>query len=244
MRIALLADIHANLTALQAVLADLDRKEAIDAYILLGDLINYGPRPNETIAAIQSLPKDKILANLWGNHEYSLFGGSLDRFATDRGRSVLRFTDSIISNGSREYLDREMNHDGIMDICIAGDRFLLMHGNPEDPFWGKFGTDRFGDEKMSAFDYVVSAHSHVPHYAESFFKSDNAAYRNRKRTVFVNPGSVGQPRNHNPYAQYGILDTVTGNYEHRSVWYDVKAEQALFAPEVDNFYKERLTKGI
>ena len=66
----------------------------------------------------------------------------------------------------------------------------------------------------------------------------------RKKTVFINPGSVGQPRNHNPYAQYGILDTQTQNYEHRSVRYDVDKEQALFDPRVDSFYKERLKKGI
>jgi diadenosine tetraphosphatase ApaH/serine/threonine PP2A family protein phosphatase len=71
-----------------------------------------------------------------------------------------------------------------------------------------------------------------------------AAYRNKKRTIFINPGSVGQPRNHNPYAQYGILDIESGNYEHRCVWYDVKEEQKLFIDSVDKFYKDRLTLGI
>ena len=86
MRIALLADIHANVTALQAVLSDLEHQGNIDAYVLLGDMVNYGPRPNETIDIIRALPKQKILVNLWGNHEYSIFGGSLERFATDRGQ--------------------------------------------------------------------------------------------------------------------------------------------------------------
>ena len=87
---------------------------------------------------------------------------------------------------------------------------------------------------------------HSPHQqdVEQFFSSNNTEYRNKKRTIFINPGSVGQPRNHNPYAQYGILDLTTGNYEHRSVWYDVEEEQKLFSDSVDSFYKTRLTLGI
>lgn len=91
---------------------------------------------------------------------------------------------------------------------------------------------------------MISGHSHVPHYVEHFFAFDDATYRNKRRTIFINPGSVGQPRNHNPYAQYGILDVESGNYEHRCVWYDVKEEQILFSDNVDDFYKDRLTLGI
>lgn len=244
MRIALLADIHANVTALQAVLSDLEHQGGIDAYVLLGDMVNYGPRPNETIDIIRALPKDKILVNLWGNHEYSVFGGSLDRFATDRGRSVLQFTNSILTKESKEYLEREMDHNGTCCRQIESREFLFMHGSIDNPFWGRFGVEGMNDSRFARFDYVLSAHSHVPHYVECFFASDNEEYRNKKRTVFINPGSVGQPRNHNPYAQYGILDTETGSFEHRSVPYDIEREQALFDPRVDSFYKERLKKGI
>ena len=244
MRIAFFADIHANVTALQAVLTDLEHQIPVDAYVLLGDLVNYGPRPNETIEIIRALPKDKVLVNLWGNHEYSVFGGSLDRFATDRGRSVLQFTNSILTKESNDYLDRELDHSGTCIKEIEKSLVLFMHGSIDDPLWGRFSVDSLNDNRFARFDYVVSAHSHVPHYVEYFFASDNPEYRNRKRTVFINPGSVGQPRNHNPYAQYGILDTQTQNYEHRSVRYDVDKEQALFDPHVDSFYKERLKKGI
>ena len=244
MRIALLADIHANVTALQAVLADIEQTGSADAFALLGDLVNYGPRPNEAIDIIRTLPRQKVLVNLWGNHEYSIFSGSLQRFATDRGRSVLQYTNSILTQESKDYLDKEMDHNGTCSKEIENNRFLFMHGSMDDPFWGKFGIEGINDERFAPFDYVVSAHSHVPHYVEYFFASDNQEYRNRKRTIFINPGSVGQPRNHNPYAQYGILDTETGSFEHRSVWYDIEKEQALFDERVDSFYKERLKKGI
>jgi predicted phosphodiesterase len=244
MRIVLLSDIHANVTALEAVLADIGPAGSFDAYALLGDLINYGPRPNETIGIIKGLPQNKIIVNLWGNHEYSVFGGSLDRFATDRGRSVLQYTNSILSADSKEYLDKCMEHKGMSRCSIDGLEILFMHGSPDDPYWGKFGIGGMNDIRFREYDYVISGHSHVPHYVEHFFECDNAAYRNKKRTVFINPGSIGQPRNHNPLAQYGVLDTETGAYEHRAVWYDVKKEQKLFADSVDSFYKERLETGI
>ncbi len=243
MRLVLLSDIHANVTALQAVLDDTQNIGSFDSYVILGDLVNYGPRPNEVIDMVDQLSQ-KIIVNIWGNHEYSIFGGNLDRFATDRGRSVLQYTNTILTDESREYLDKRMNHEGYKKCIIDYRPFLFIHGNLDDPYWGKFGIDKMNDERYAEFDYVISGHSHIPHYVEHFFSSDNKEYRNKKRTVFINPGSVGQPRNHNPFAQYGIIDTQTGNYEHRSVRYDVKKEQKLFDISVDEFYKRRLTLGI
>ncbi len=243
MRLVLISDIHANVTALQAVLEDIQNIGEFDAYALLGDFVNYGPRPNEAIEIAKQLSKP-LVVNLWGNHEYSIFGGSLDRFATDRGRAVLKYTNTILTEKSREYLENCMNRSGMQEEGMAGKRILFVHGNLDDPYWGKFGIDKMNDDRYAKYDYVISGHSHVPHYVELFFASDNVEYRNKKRTIFINPGSVGQPRNHNPYAQYGILDLTTGNYEHRSVWYNVEAEQKLFSDSVDSFYKTRLTLGI
>lgn len=243
MRLVLLSDIHANVTALKAVLNDIDVIGEFDAYAILGDLVNYGPRPNEVIDMVQQLSQ-KIIVNLWGNHEYSIFGGSLEKFATDRGRSVLQYTNTILSEESRNYLDKQMNHQGYKECLIEYKPFLFIHGNLDDPYWGKFGIDKMNDERYAKYDYVISGHSHIPHYVEQFYACDNAEYRNKKRTIFINPGSVGQPRNHNTYAQYGILDTNTGNYEHRAVWYDVEEEQKLFSDSVDKFYKERIKLGV
>ena len=243
MKIVLLSDIHANVTALQSVLSDVEAIGEFDSYAILGDLVNYGPRPNEVIEVVMTLQKP-LVVNLWGNHEYSIFGGSLERFATDRGRAVLKYTNGILTESSRKYLDLEMNHQGYQDCKLGGKSILFMHGNLDDPYWGKFGIDKMNDERFAKYDYVISGHSHVPHYVEQFYAADDPTYRNMKRTIFINPGSVGQPRNHNPYAQYGILDLSTGNYEHRSVWYDVEAEQKLFDESVDVFYKERLKLGI
>ncbi len=243
MRIAIISDIHANVTALEAVLSDMRAQGTLDACAFLGDLVNYGPRPNEVIEIVKgiSLP---VLVNLWGNHEYSIFGGSLDRFSSDRGRSVLQYTNEILTEESRQYLDMAMEHDGYKSCQIDGQPFLFIHGNLDDSYWGKFGVESMNDLRYAEYDFVISGHSHVPHYVECFFPSDDDSYRNRKRTVFINPGSVGQPRNHNPYAQYCILDCMTGCFEHRSVWYNVEAERVFFSDRVDLFYKDGLLLGI
>jgi len=241
MRLALLSDIHANLTALDAVLNDMESRE-IGAVVLLGDLINYGPRPNEVVDRLRHLGWP-ILCNIWGNHEYSLFGGSPERFATDRGRAVLEYTKGILSSDTWEYL-RQMNPEGREDLSIGAVSIMTLHGTPDDPYWGKFSLNNVEDIIFKQYDYVLTGHSHIPHYFEHFYPSDDPAYRNKKRTIFINPGSIGQPRDHNPNAQYGILDLDTGSYEHCCVKYDVAEEQRLFSEAVDVFYKYRLEKGI
>lgn len=240
-QIAILSDIHANLTALEAVLDDM-RGRRVGAVILMGDLVNYGPRPNETIERLRQL-EWPVLANIWGNHEYSLFGGSPERFSTDRGRAVLEYTRGILADETWDYL-RKMNHAGREILTSQYGSFLLVHGTLDDPYWGKFNWTETGDEQYHVYDFVITGHSHVPHYLEEFSACDNPLMRNKKRTVFINPGSVGQPRDHNPQAQYGLLDLTSGTYEHHCVAYDISAEQALYSGVVDVFYKERLEKGI
>ena len=132
MRLVLLSDLHANVTALQAVFKDVENIGEFDAYALLGDFVNYGPRPNETIEIAKHLSQP-LLVNLWGTHEYSIFGGSLDRFATDRGRAVLKYTNTILTEEAREYLDQCMNHQRMEDKELDGKRILFMHGNLDDP---------------------------------------------------------------------------------------------------------------
>ena len=68
MRIVILSDIHANVTAFKAVLKDVESLGQVDAVAILGDLVNYGPRPNEVIEIVKALDKP-LLVNLWGNHE-------------------------------------------------------------------------------------------------------------------------------------------------------------------------------
>ena len=242
MRLALLSDIHANVTALNAVLEEVGRRH-VDKFVLLGDLVNYGMRPNEIVDMIRGMD-DKFAAKIWGNHEKAVMDNDTTRFATDRGRAILHYTQKHLSQESIDFINNKMNCDGTCSLEIDGKKFLLVHGIMGDPYWGKFTPVELTREEYAPYDFVLTAHSHVCHYFEVLFKADSPSTRNKKKTVFINPGSVGQPRNINPCAQFGILNTETTEYEHVCVPYDIKAEQELYTDEVDVFYKDRLTLGI
>ena len=242
MRLAILSDIHANVTALNAVLAEIGRRH-VDRFVLLGDLVNYGMRPNEIVDIVRKMD-DKFIAKIWGNHEKAVMDNDTTRFATDRGRAILHYTQKRLSQESIDFINNKMNRDGTCSLEIDGKKFLLVHGIMGDPYWGKFAPAELMREEYAQYDFVLTAHSHVCHYFEVLFKADSPSTRNKKKTVFINPGSVGQPRNINPCAQFGILNTATTEYEHVCVSYDIVAEQELYTDEVDVFYKDRLTLGI
>ena len=94
------------------------------------------------------------------------------------------------------------------------------------------------------YDYVFSGHSHLPHIFGEYYYVDNIEYRNKKRTMFINPGSVGQPRNHNPRAQFVLWDTETDEFKMCAVDYNIEREQKAFSDKIDSFYKKRLLTGV
>jgi len=190
------------------------------------------------------MARPRSVAKIWGNHEKAVMDNDTTRFATDRGRAILHYTQKRLSQESIDFINNKMNRDGTCTLEIDGKKLLLVHGILGDPYWGKFTPAELSREEYAEYDYVLTAHSHVCHYFEVLFKVDSPATRNKKKTVFINPGSVGQPRNINPCAQFGILDTETTEYEHVCVPYNIVAEQDLYTDEVDVFYKDRLTLGI
>jgi predicted phosphodiesterase len=241
MKLLVLSDIHANISALISVINDV-KKYSIDRLIMLGDHIDYGMRPNETIEIIKNMPFP-IEINLWGNHEKAIIDCELDRFSSDRGRNFSRFTSCLLNNKSKEYISKEMCMQGFSEKTYNKKKYLLIHGCLEDIFWKSISPEIAG-EQYKEYDYVLSGHSHMPYYFEKYYKTDNLDTRLRKRTVFINPGSVGQPRNHNPRACYAVIDTEEEWVHLNNASYDVKAEQALYGSNIDEFYKIRLEKGI
>lgn len=247
-KIIVLTDIHGNLSALYAVIADIEnRLYHPDCIVILGDIINYGLRPNEVIKEIITLSQRySILANLFGNHEKALFDGDTSHFSTDRGRSVLEYTRTRLSDESKDYLLNYLSPTGMKEMNVDEKLVLFVHGSLTDPFWGKMTGKEMSEQVYAKYDYVISGHSHVPNFTEKFYEvKSKPEYRNKKRTVFLNPGSVGQPRNHNPRAQYLFIDFEAEIFHFNSVRYDVEYEQNLYeGAAIDSFYKTRLTNGI
>lgn len=237
-----MSDIHGNLSALSKVL-ETESLEEFDGIILLGDLIDYGPRSNEVIQRIREIPDNKLLVNIWGNHEKSIICLDDSQFSSERGKSCAAYTRRNLTETSREFLEGAMEKTGMQEFDLCGKHCLAVHGSLADIFWESIPHGEAGEE-YGRYDFVFSGHSHIPHFFEHFYPCNCAEYRNKKRTVFINPGSVGQPRNHNPNAHYAVLESESMTVQMKTVGYDINQEIELFTEEVDAFYKERLKIGI
>lgn len=244
MNILVLSDIHGNLTALEAVLEKANNLCKVEGLIILGDLIDYGMGSNEVIKKVQSIQMT-ILCNIWGNHEYAICNQNFSRFSSNRGVESAQNTLKNLVECSKDYLENEMQREGYHEFII-GDKYCLgVHGSIHNPFWKSISTDKLSERiEYSKYDYVFSGHSHIPMYFDAFYYHDNENTRNKKKTIFLNPGSVGQPRNLNPLAQFLIVNTGTEEIRFCTVPYDIEKEQKLFTDEVSAFYKKRLTWGV
>ncbi len=241
-----LSDIHGNVSAFDAVMADCS---GIDfaGVILLGDLIDYGMRSNEIVQKLITLEdgawKGKILVNIWGNHEKLVVDKDLERLSSDRGRVMARYTAKQLTTESVDYINNSMNKSGIQEFDLNGLKCLAVHGSLEDNYWKAIGPDNLRGDYIE-YDFVFGGHSHYSHCFTHFYSIEDPELRNKKAVTFVNPGAVGQPRNQNPCAQYAVLTLPSKSVELRAVEYDIAYEQSLFPEEIDEFYKTRLTRGV
>ena len=239
---AILSDIHGNLFALKEVFEDLNNQK-IDQIILLGDLVDYGMQSNEVVEFIKNEFSSKIICNIWGNHEKAILTHDFNHFSSKRGVESAKFTDSVLSDDSKKYLNDNLIHNGKYEFEIDEKSVLAVHGSLTDYYWKAIFPDNLNGN-YSNFDIVLSGHSHYPHVFQHFYEVDNPSMRNKKAVLFINPGSVGQPRNHNPNAQYAILDTETMGVELKSVKYLKEEAMNLYDGIVDDFYRKRLENGV
>ena len=238
---AVLADIHGNMYALQRVLDDMNQFE-IEGVILLGDLIDYGMQSNEVVNYLNYDFNYKIICNIWGNHERAIIFDDYKGFSSQRGVECAKYTASILEEKTRDYLDSSMNRDGKQDFQLYGLDCLAIHGSLQDSFWKSISPeDVRGDYQK--YDLVFSGHSHYSHVFKTLYDVEDITRRNKHAVMFINPGSVGQPRNHNPNAQYALIDE-NFNVQLRSVKYEVDKAMALYDSKVDLFYRDRLEFGV
>jgi len=218
MRVLVLSDIHANLTALNRILDD---ASSFDAVWCLGDLVGYGPDPNECIDRVQQLPR---LTCLIGNHDLAALGSiPLHRFNADASASVA-WTQDHLTAASSAYL-------ASLKAKTLMTPFTLAHGSPRQEVWeyilDHHGADRNFD--ILETDYCLVGHSHLP---LGFVRFPGESYclpvqlpvdvhLSLTPRMILNPGSVGQPRDLDPRAAYALLDTEALTWEPRRVAYAV-----------------------
>ncbi len=242
----ILSDIHGNMSAFGAVRDDC-KSESFEGVILLGDCIDYGMRSNEVINELEQMErsswKGKVIANIWGNHEKLVIDKDWDRLSSNRGKVIGVYTEQRLTNDSFHYIKNRMNSRGYAEFRLEKFNAIALHGSYEDCYWKAITPDDLNCNYCN-YDFVFSGHSHCSHCFTKFYNIQNEKLRNKKAVVFINPGSVGQPRNQNPYAQYAVLYLPSKRVELRAIEYDVEYEQSLFPDEIDEFYKGRLKTGI
>jgi len=236
-----MSDVHGNLSALRAVITKA-KTYNINSCILLGDIIDYGPHSNEVIDILKKLPYT-IICNIWGNHEEAVINEHYNNFSSERGKICAKHTKNNLTPTSVKYIKETMTNRGKFEFDCDGKKCLAIHGSLEDEYWISLNVTTDVTE-YKKYDYVFSGHSHFPHFFEKYYKTDVSQKRNNSKTVFINPGSVGQPRNLNNMAQFAILNIKEETVFIEKTFYDIKNEQKYFSEQVDSFYKERLRLGI
>jgi predicted phosphodiesterase len=222
MRVAVVSDIHSNLHALEAVLAAIEA-EAPDELWCLGDLVGYGPRPNECCAAIAERA-DVCLA---GNHDLAVQGTiDLEEFHGDAAIAA-RWTRDVLEPGAKELLDR-LAPEG------AAHGVALYHGSARDPIWEYVLDDEGARATLELADspIILVGHSHVALrivQSEDELSGGTAPAGTELELggvrVLLNPGSVGQPRDGDPRAAYLVLDLDAQRASFHRVEYDVERTQ-------------------
>jgi predicted phosphodiesterase len=228
MRILVISDIHANLTALQAVIDDSAKHNSGDDFEsvwCLGDTVGYGPDPNECVELIMGMPGVMCLI---GNHDQAAIGLSpLSRFNQD-ARAAASWTSNVLSDESVEYL-RSLPS----EITIDG--FTLAHGSPRQPVWEYILDPKTAKANFQEFstDFCLVGHTHLPLIFEQKEGGNSpepvlipwGETMQLTPRMIINPGSVGQPRDMNPRAAYAVLDLEEKTWEPRRVSYDVNQVQ-------------------
>ena len=226
MRVLLIADIHANLVALEAVVADAG---PVDAVWCLGDVVGYGPEPGACVRRVRG----RCDICIPGNHDWACLGRlDLDEF-NDAAREATLWTIDQLTPHAHDWLDALPNRYNEGEVT-------LVHGSPRHPIWEYLLRPAQAAANFEYFDSEICfvGHTHVPAvFSEHLVSRNEPLYRPpagetivlTNGRYIVNPGSVGQPRDGDPRAAYALYDPATCRIEFRRLAYDIEATQRQMA---------------
>ena len=238
-QVTIFGDIHGNLPALEAVLADMEARELSPDYCL-GDLVGYGTFPNEVITTIRECG----IPTLMGNYDQGVGNSSDDcgcaytsKAAEALGRRSIAWTNEHTTTDNKLCL-RQLTDQ--MPLQLGGLRVRLVHGSPRKI--NEYLYEERPDATMERLldladaDVLVCGHTHIPYHR--ILPSGRHV---------VNAGSVGKPKDGNPQACYVALEATDNNLNvnFRRVPYDIeRAAQAIEANDMPDKYADMLKRGI
>ena len=225
MKVAILSDIHGNLEGLEAALADI-AAHGITRIFCLGDVVGYGASPNECTARIRSV----VEANVLGNHDEVCLGRGRIEYFNSVARMAALWTQGVMNPDTRAYLEAAPM---TVPFSENGMSALLVHASPYFPEdWHYILSEH---DAMAAFgscadSLIFVGHSHVPGI---FLEVAGHVVHHRALTFqlqpgvrcLVNVGSVGQPRDGDPRAAYGLYDSESLQLTMKRIVYPVDGAQ-------------------
>ena len=243
MRIAVVSDIHANRAALDAVV---QHAGSVDGVWCLGDSVGYGPQPAECIARLRELNA------IWvaGNHERAATGAiSVEDFNSSAASAAI-WTGEQLTESDRESLDQ-------LPETELAENFTLVHGTLRWPIWEYLFDEEaaIGHLALQRTQFSLVGHTHVPAIVTEHPDDPTGCSMRRladgeivdlggNERLVLNPGSVGQPRDGDKRASYGVVDTKAGTFQLHRVEYDIAATQQLMAEaDLPAWLSERLAIG-
>jgi predicted phosphodiesterase len=221
MRYAIISDIHSNAAALEAVLSDIE-KMRVGRTVCLGDIVGYGAEPGMCIAKVRELGSEVVL----GNHDSAAVGDTPIEYFNLYAKEAVLWTAGRLADDEKDYILAEPKQWGyVMDLLSARDCF------------------RFLRKKL-----CFIGHSHLPVIFQEkekiTYSMDGEVGIEDGARYIINVGSVGQPRDGDPRASYGIYDAEEKRVEIRRVQYDVKVTQEnILAAGLPAFLAFRLGIG-
>jgi predicted phosphodiesterase len=224
MRVAVLSDIHANLQALDAVLAAMP---SVDEVWQLGDIVGYGPEPDGVVERLREVGA----LGVRGNHDAAALGGpEIESFNVD-ARNAMLWTRATISDETRAWL-------GALPERLERASLTLVHGSPRDPIWEYVTSTPVARAGIAALGTPGGLHGHT-HIPIAYLEDDGRVETMSPgagsrvhldgRRFLLNPGSVGQPRDGIPAASWLLLDTGEGFATWQRTAYDVAEVQAAMS---------------
>ena len=221
MRYIIVADIHSNLEAFTAVLQAAKAGGEISEIWCLGDIVGYGPDPQSCLHLLRQYPHICVA----GNHDMAAIG-KIDT-------SDFNVAAALATNWTAQHLlTEDKQYLASLPMIKEVGNFTLVHGSPREPIWEYVLSPMEAQASLSYFqtNYCLIGHSHVP----ALFQFEDgccsqsqlpATLRLGKNRFMLNPGGVGQPRDHNPKAGYAIYDTEFNSISHYRVEYDISTTQ-------------------
>lgn len=244
MKMGILADIHSNLEAFEAVLLELEKLK-IKKIWHLGDIVGYGPNPNKCIELI----KKKKIISLAGNHDLAVLGKiSINNFNPYAAQAV-KINAQELSEENKKFLE------SLPLTLKPKENVILTHGSIRDPVWEYLLEIAQAKENFSLFKEKVLfvGHSHIPIIFEKRkdkiyqfrFPPDKAFLKFEKDSRYIiNPGSVGQPRDQNPKASFVIFDNEVLTLEYHRIEYPYqKTQEKMKKAGLPQFLIDRLAIG-